>query len=266
MRKQEPAAGKPVAILPGIVTELDRAIFARSDAGDTRRAICEAFGVKLGRVYDAESVCLRDAHGRKLLAERADSIEGLSYIGELDGKAADRLHYHHFHHDCHPLIGLGEVAALGRAYVSRMKGIGPKSLASIDRALGLLGIAWSPIERTPQPKPHQPQEQERDQRAERNQFWSDIVRRVADIECAMGTGVLCDAPGRDSLEGISFRLAFLAGYLDAREKVRERTDSMRDITPEPDDQDDGDYETAGNLICLPGVKLADVQPNDGDRA
>ena len=32
---------------------------------------------------------------------------------------------------------------------------------------------------------------------------------------------------------------------------------MRDITPETE-QDDDEYETAGNLICLPGAKLADV--------
>jgi hypothetical protein len=39
------------------------------------------------------------------------------------------------------LEGLSEVAALGRACVSRLHGIGPKSLASIDHVLGLFGIA-----------------------------------------------------------------------------------------------------------------------------
>ena len=38
---------------------------------------------------------------------------------------------------------------------------------------------------------------------------------------------------------------------------------MRDITPEPE-QDDGEYETAGNLICLPGVKLASIRQNGDD--
>jgi hypothetical protein len=36
MRKQDTAAGKPAVILPGIVTEQDRAIVARREAGETR--------------------------------------------------------------------------------------------------------------------------------------------------------------------------------------------------------------------------------------
>jgi hypothetical protein len=30
---------------------------------------------------------------------------------------------------------------------------------------------------------------------------------------------------------------------------------MRDMTPAPETADDGEYDTAGNLICLPGASL-----------
>ena len=158
MRKRDTAAGKPAVTLPGIVTEQDRAIAARREAGATRKAICEAFGVTLGSIYHAEYVCRCDAGGRKLLAERADSIEGLAGIGELDGNAADRLRFHHYHHEGPELEGLSEVAALGRAYVSRIKGVSAREFAGIDRSCPRL--CWASYgalsSRTPKPKPRQP--------------------------------------------------------------------------------------------------------------
>jgi hypothetical protein len=258
MRKRDAAAGQPAVTLPGIVTEQDRAIVARREAGETRKAICEAMGVTAGQVYHAEYVCRCDAEGREKLAERPDSIAGLCWIGALDGTAADALRKHHWHYDGQVPETMSEVAALGRLYVSRMKGIGPKGLASIDRVLGLLGIAWSPIERTPQPKRPEPEPQEK------RDHWGSILRRVAELERIAGRGVLQDIAGRDSMEGVVYRLAFLNGYLEAR-LARANDGDMRDITPDHE-QDDGGYETAGNLICLPGVKLVDVQPNDGGRA
>ena len=64
------------------------------------------------------------------------------------------------------------------------------------------------------------------------------------------------------MQGVALRLAFLSGYLGARADLDRRTRNMRDVTPEPE-QDDSEYETAGNLICLPGVKLASIG-QDGD--
>jgi hypothetical protein len=61
------------------------------------------------------------------------------------------------------------------------------------------------------------------------------------------------------MEGVSYRLAFLAGYIESWSEARRRG-AMRDVTPEPEREE---YETAGNLICLPGVKLADVLTNGG---
>jgi len=51
---------------------------------------------------------------------------------------------------------------------------------------------------------------------------------------------------------------------DENVRARAAAPPHGDITPEPDDQDDGGYETAGNLICQPDVKLADVRPSMRD--
>lgn len=258
MRTQEPAAGKYAVSLPSIVTAQDREIVRRRDAGETRRAICEAFGVTVGKIYHAEYVCRCDAEGRKALGECPDSIAGLCLIGVLDGTAADALRKHHWHYEGRVPDTMSEVAALGRLYVSRMKGIGPKGLASIDHVLGLLGIAWSPIQRTPQPKRPEPEPREK------RDHWGSILRRVAELEQITGKGALKESEGRDSMEGVVYRLAFLNGYLEAKLKFERMRagDGMRDITPEPE-RDDGGCETAGNLICLPGVKLADVLTDGG---
>jgi hypothetical protein len=244
---------------PSELTELERAIVARSKAGESRRAICKALGVTADDVRHAEWVIRYDAERRRLFAECPDSIEGMAWIGELSGKARDALVWHQHRHEGPSPTRMSEVAALGRLYVSHIKGIGPKGLASIDHVLEMLGIAWSPIDRMPKPKRREPERQQ----PERSEFWNDIIRRVAEIEGALGTAVLKNHQGRDSMEGVSYRLAFLTGYIESKAEYGGWRD-MRDITPEPE-QDDGEYETAGNLICLPGVKLADVRPNDESR-
>jgi hypothetical protein len=142
---------------------------------------------------------------------------------------------------------------------------GPMGLASIDHVLEMLGIAWSPIDRIPKPKPRQPQEHEREQESADDHYWNSIVRSVGKMERDIGSALLKDHQGPDSVEGVSCRLAYLSGYIESWSEYR-RKGVMRDITPEPDDQDDSTYETAGNLICLPGIKLADVQAERWDRA
>jgi len=71
---------------------------------------------------------------------------------------------------------------------------------------------------------------------------------------------LGDVAGRDSVEGISLRLSFLTGYLESR---AERECGIIDIAPDSE-QAESEYDTAGNLICLPGVKLASVLCDDGN--
>jgi hypothetical protein len=258
MKRRDAAAGKPAVIPPGIVTEQDRAIVARREAGETRKAICDALGVTVGVVQTAEWRSRNDARVRKMLAERPDSIEGLSILGTLDCKAADQLRFHHCRHEGPILEGLSEVAALGRLHVSRIRGIGPKSLASIDHVLGLFGIAWSPVDRMPRPKAPSASSEEQSS----STTWDDIAERVARIERVVGHFVLEKDPDRDTALGILCRLSFLTGYLEegAKSKARGQT-----IDGECQHDNSEDLETAGNLICLPGVKLADVQPSDGDR-
>jgi hypothetical protein len=231
------AAGQPAIILPGIVTDLDRQIVARRDGGETRKAICEALGVKVGRVYHAEYACRSDAEGRALLADCPDSIEGLNWISELHGHAYVGLHYHHYHYEGPALERLTDVAALGRAYVSRMDGIGPKSLASIDRALGLFGIAWSAVDRTPKPKPREVEQPQPDEGNSR--VWMLLGRLEAEIE-------------------------------DLRQRVarleRRYVSSLPGADEDAAADSNEDLETAGNIVCLPGVRLADVLPQNGGSA
>ena len=197
-----------------------------------------------------------DAEGRALLAACADSVEGLERIGALDRAAGWVIRGHHYRYASHQLTRMSEAAAFGPRYwvgtATR------KQLAEIDRVLGLLGIAWSPIERTPQPKRPEPEPQQK------RDHWGSILRRVAELEQITGKSVLTESEGRDSMEGVVYRLAFLNGYLEAKLKFERMRagDGMRDITPEPE-RDGGDCETPGNLICLPGVKLANVVPQDG---
>jgi hypothetical protein len=237
-KPKEPAAGKPAVTLPGIVTEQDRAIVARRQAGETRKAICEALGVNVSTVQRAEWRWRDDAEGRKLLADCADSIAGLSWIGELHGHAYDSLHYHHNHYECPALERLSDVAALGRPYVSRVPGIGPKSLASIDRALGLFGIAWSPFDRTPQPKPREVEQPQPDEGNSR--VWMLLGRLEAEIE------------------DLRQRLARLERRYVSSLPGGDETDTAADSSE--------DLETAGNLVCMPGVRLVDVLPQNGGAA
>jgi hypothetical protein len=261
MRKLDTAAGQPAVTLPGIVTEQDRAIVTRREAGETRKAICEALGVNVSTVQRAEWRFRRDAEGRADLAKCPDSIRGLEILGELDSKAALALGWHHHNHEGGRLESMSEVAALGRAYVSRMKGIGPASLASIDHVLGVFGIAWSPVERTPQPKRPEP-EQDREQ--SRNEHWESIVARVARLERVTGKAFLEDSTDRDTVDGVLCRLSFLTGYLEESAAARARTfDGEYRRADDQADTSGEDLETAGNLVCLPGVKLADVLHDGG---
>jgi hypothetical protein len=263
-------AGKPAVILPGIVTEQDRAIVARREAGETRKAIAASFGIPVSQVQSAEWRCRRDAKGRKLLAECADSIEGLSLTRQVDPDTAFELQYHHNHCDSPPLTRLSEVAAFGRNYRTHtgdmwrvVRGTGATRLELLDRALASLGIAWSPIDRTPKLKSLEP---ERDNSQSHDAAWRDIVARVARLERFAGRSVLGDDPDRDSIDGVLLRLSFLTGYLE--ELAASRSRGIIDVTPDDDADDSGeDLETAGNLVCLPGVKLSDVlgSQNDGGR-
>jgi hypothetical protein len=278
MTHQGTAAGQPAVILSGIVTEQDRAIVTRREAGETRKAICAALGVKVGEVQRAEYRCRNDSHGRELLANRPDSIEGLSWIGELDGNAADQLHYHHYHHECSALEGLSDVASLGRLYVSRIAGIGPKSLASIDRALSLFSMTWSPVDRWPK---RQPRQQPAEPPSIDPAILAEVVSRVENLERVSGCGSIFENnPERDTYEFVRGRLLYLTGYIcgsdrqSPKDTLRQRCAILEErlrsrglnVEPEPEPIDIADLETAGNIVCLPGVRLADVLPQNGGAA
>jgi hypothetical protein len=240
---------KPAVTLPGIVTEQDRAIVARREAGEPRKSISDSLGITLSVIQRAEWRCEREQKARKMLAECADSIKGLWWLRELSSDAYCALANHEYRYDGGELQRMSDVAALGRLYVSRMQGIGPKALVSIDRVLGLLGIAWSPVDRTPKPKAREVEY--------RNEAWRNIADRVARLERHAGRSILGNDPDRDSVDGVLARLSFLTGYMEGyASELFKGQKSMRDITPEADSGED--LEIAGNLICLPGVSLSSV--------
>lgn len=257
------------------LTDQDRAILAKHATGATFREIAAELSVTTEharRVVEYRGAC--HAKGQKLLAIDPENLEGLRLTGVLNDRTYHALAEVTYHVDVPDMERLSEVAAQGRECVARFKGIGPRAMAELDALLTRFGLTWNPRPRPfamrtkesqhPLLKSWDADRERSKQDEQRSQYWSAIVRQVEKIERDIGTGVLKDHPNRDCMECVGYRLSFLAGYIESWSEYR-RTGAMRDITPESDDQDDGRYETAGNLICLPGVKLADVRPNDGDR-
>lgn len=237
-------------------SDLDRAIVAALET-QTRTAVAAEHGLTVGQLHVIVQRVRRDVRGRELLAKDLESLEGLGLIGEIPDPAWRTLHYLN-HHWSNPVVmeRISDVTAAGRDFIRNH--LKPKPMAQLEEYLALKGLTWSSNPRViERPKPQQPQGQD-DQRAER---WGEILHRVAQLEHAAGTSILENSPGRDSMQGVAMRLAFLNGYFGAKAK---HEGNMRDVTPRA--EDDGGYETAGNLICLPGVKLADVQGRgDGER-
>src|SRR5688572_22408436 len=70
-------------------TEHDRAMVARREAGATRKAIAEEFGVPVSQVSGAEWLIRREKRGQELLAVDPESLEGFHLIGDLEWRAWD---------------------------------------------------------------------------------------------------------------------------------------------------------------------------------
>jgi hypothetical protein len=247
------------------LTDQERSILAKHATGATFPEIAAEFGVSRAIVRRVVEYRGRvHAEGAAKLAIDPENLEGLRQTAAITERTYGAIANATYTVDVPDLERLSDIAAQGRECVARFPKIGPGVMAELDTVLASFGIAWNP---RPRPFAYRTDENKhpllkmwdqgrewREQQDNDAQHWSNIVRRVAEIERAVGTAVLEDIQGRDGMQGVSVRLAFLTGYLGGYFENRARK-PMRDITPEPDD---GDYETAGNLICLPGVKLADV--------
>jgi hypothetical protein len=219
------------------MTEQDRTIVARRAAGETIQTIATSLAIPVSQVMRAEHHAYRERRAQEFFAKHPDSIVGLDWLGVLS-EGAGPLRCHQYHYEGGALERLSDVAALGRSYVSQLRGIGPKSLASIDRALALFGIAWSPVGRTPQPKPREVEQPQRDEGDSR--VWMLLGRLEAEIE------------------DLRQRLARLERRYVSSLPGGDETDAAADSGE--------DLETAGNIVCMPGVRLVDVLPQNGGAA
>jgi hypothetical protein len=271
MRKQDTAAGQPAASLPCRLTEQDEVIVARRAAGETQRAIAASLGIPVSQVQRAEWRRDWDAEGRALLAACADSVEGLERIGALDRAAGWVIRGHHYRYASHQLTRMSEAAAFGRRY---WVGVATrKQLAEIDRVLSLLGIAWSPIDCEPRLLPPEtPAEPPSIDPA----ILAEVVSRVENLERVSGCGNIFESnPARDTFEYVRGRLQYLSGYICPAERLspdhtlRQRCTILEDRIRAKhgrlvlEQVSTGDLETVGNIVCMPGVKLANVLPQDG---
>jgi hypothetical protein len=265
-------AGKGGAVMKPL-SEQDRRVIALHNSGASINDIAGETGLKRPRIkHIVEHIGSIHARGEATLALDPESLEGLRSTGAISCRAYSALANATYKIDVPDLERLSDVAAQGRECVARFPGVGPSVMAELDTLLARFGLTWNPRPRPfawrtsenkhPLLKLWDKDRELSEQQDQRAQYWSTIVRRVAEMERAVGRAVLRDAPGRDSMEGIVYRLSFLTGYLEGHKGGR--TNNMRDVTPETE-QDDDEYETAGNLICLPGVKLADIHPEGGQQ-
>lgn len=109
-----------------------------------------------------------------------------------------------------------------------------KSLASIDRVLEALGIVWSPIDRTPKVKPR-----------EAVVTAPQPARSASHPIDAFSLSYLLDR-----IRGLEDRIDKLCGWKAARD------DDADDQGRESEGREL--LEAAGNVVCLPGVTLADI--------
>ena len=103
------------------LTDQDRAIIAKRDAGATRKAVQEHFGVTVSTVQRVEWRARADARRRELLADDPQSLQGLKLIGDLDWSAADTIRLHHYHYDASELEASGNLVCLPGAKLADMR-------------------------------------------------------------------------------------------------------------------------------------------------
>jgi hypothetical protein len=253
------------------LSERDSAVLAQHEAGATLQEIAMALGLKYATVRRVvEHVGPIHAKGREMLAADPESLEGLRLTGGVSERVYSAIANATYKIDVPDMERLSDIAAQGRECVARFPGVGPGVMAELDTILASFGIVWNPRPRPfayrtkenrhPLMKSWDDDRRRAEQEEKRSEYWHDILGRVAQIERDLGTAALENCEGRDSMQGVALRLAFLSGYLGAKEKVDR---GMRDITPEA--EDDGGYETDGNLICLPGVSLSNVRQPAEDR-
>jgi hypothetical protein len=223
-------AGKPAAsnhyLRPA--SEQDREIVRRIDHGDDRHDISHELRISLASIKGAEERVERETRARELLAGDPQSLEGLYLSGQLPGRVQSAFRFHHSTYLAEPIERLSDIAALGRRFVSRLPDMGAHGMATLDSLLARAGLEWSPVEREPKRRAPDPVASDSGVPTTRAEIFMMLGRLQAEIEMQRE------------------QIARLRG--DDAPRQNERRE---------------DLETAGNLVCLPGVKLADVLRDGG---
>src|SRR5688572_3160186 len=98
-------------------TKQDRAMVARREAGATRKAIAEEFGVPVSQVSGAEWLVRREKRGQELLAVDPEGLEGFHLIGDLEWRAWDTAYSLNYHFRENIVMErVGDLVGAGRTY------------------------------------------------------------------------------------------------------------------------------------------------------
>jgi hypothetical protein len=212
------------------VSEQDREIVRRINRGDDRHDISHELHISLAVIKGAEERVERECEAEALLAADPESLEGLYLSGVFPSRAYYAARWHSRDWEGPEIKRLSDVAACGRSHwlcTRDISTLGQKSLEQIDWLLKRAGIEWASDDCAPKRKEREP---------------------------------VVSPPSRPHAE-----LLTLIGRLKVEvEMQREQIAALRgDIAPRHSAGRDG-LETAGNVVCLPGVTLASIQLDGGD--
>ena len=257
-------------------------MLAKHGAGAAINDIAAEMGVKPQRVRRVvEGIGPRHADGRALLAIDPEDIEGLRLTAALSQRAYAALANATYHIDVPDLDRLGEVAAQGRECVAHFPGIGPGIKTELDKLLDQFGLTWNPrprrfVVRT-EKNMHPVMAQMREQMAKQKQqearssgvdynAFYQIGRLQGSAHVIEDELGLPHPPEHGSRAGESSEAYCVRMLDDLRKRVEVlKRFAFSSSAKRIDDEDDpADHlERSGNLICLPGVKLAEVEQEEG---
>jgi hypothetical protein len=267
------------------LTEQERAILARHEAGASRGEIAAEFGLSRAQVRRVtEWKGHINAKGRELLSADPESLKGLRATGALSARAYSALANATYAVDVPDLARVSDVAAQGRECVACFQGTGgagSKTMAELDALLARFGLTWNPrprpfawrtdenlhpsIAQMREQQAEQKRQAAQDSRIDNNAFYQigRLQGAAHVIENELGLPHPPEHYGRQAGESGESYYGRMVDDLRSRIRSLEKiafSSSARCIDDEDGPADD--LARSGNLVCLPGIKLADVLGSD----